>query len=82
MSMSIAITSSISEAGSSPTYHALTFEIPAVRLAPDTTIPTTEDRTQMDVNFECGYGGTTTGSGAAEVMYEVRLVDATAAYAG
>jgi len=51
MSMVITIASVISEAGSTPTYSTITFEIPAVRLAPDTEIPTTEDRTQMDVNF-------------------------------
>jgi hypothetical protein len=82
MSLDISITSVLSQAGSTPTYHSFALEIPGVRLAPDTEIPTTEDRTQMDVTFECGYGGTTTGSGAANVMYEMRIVDATAAYAG
>ena len=70
------------EPGSTPTYGYWQIEIPAVRLAPDTEIPTTEDRTQMDITFECGYGGTTTNSGTDEVMYEVKVVDAVADYAG
>ena len=80
--LTITWTHTTSEAGSTPTYHSMVLEFPGVRLSPDTEIPTTEDRTQMDLTFECGYGGTSTNSGSDTVQYEVRVVDATAAYAG
>lgn len=57
------------------------FEVPAGKLNPETTIPFDNDRLTMDLDFDMGYGGTTTGSGAASVMFEVRNVDATATYA-
>ena len=80
-SVDIDITSTISEPGTTPTFANLAFEFPGCRLNPETTIPSDNDRTNMDLEFNCGHGGTTTGSGGNEVMWETRVVDATAAYA-
>jgi hypothetical protein len=68
-------------AGGAGEYYKLELEIPKARLAADTIIPDENDRASMDLVFNCGYGGTTTGSGATSVMAEIRLEDATAAYA-
>ena len=70
-----------SQAGSTPTYHQLSFELPGCLLAPDTEIPSSNDRVSMDVSLSCSFGGTTTNGGAAIYQGEVRLTDATAAYA-
>ena len=78
--MTIDWTHTVSEAGTTPTYHQMSFELPGCLLAPDTEIPASNDRVTMSASFNCGYGGTTTNSGSVEYMGEVRLVDATAAY--
>lgn len=55
-------------------------EIPGARLSPETTIKNGVEKLTMDLEFECGFGGVTTGSAAVPVMAEIRVVDATAAY--
>lgn len=67
----------VSQAGSTPTYHRLSFELPGCLAAPDTEIPAANDRVNMDITFDCGFGGTTTNSGADEYMGEIRVTDAT-----
>jgi len=59
----------------------LDLELPGARLSPETEIPNENDALSMDLSFDCGYGGFTTGSPAADVIGELRIVDATAAYA-
>jgi len=71
---------STEDAGSSTKY-SLTLELPGCRLNADTSIPQGNDRRFMDLEFDCTYGGTTTNSGADEVMFEANIVDAVAAYA-
>ena len=58
----------------------MAFELPACRLAPETTLPMGNDRQNMDLTFTCNYGGTTTNSGAAIVPWEIRLTDAIATH--
>jgi len=61
-------------------YPQLIIEMDDARLTPDTTIPAENDRLKMDLVFDL-HGGTTTGSGTDLVMAEIRVQDATAAYA-
>lgn len=61
--------------------YAFYVEIPKAKLKPETTIPFDNDRLEMDLEFNCSFGGTTTGSSSSLVMGEFRVVDATAAYA-
>lgn len=56
-------------------------EIPKAQLSADTDIPYDNDRLTMDLDFECGFGGTTTGSPSIPVMAEVRVRDTEATYA-
>lgn len=75
----LTITSTEYAAGT--TYSKVEIEIPKARLNPETSIPFDNDRLAMDLEFDCSYGGATTGSGANSVHAEVRVVDATASYA-
>lgn len=56
-------------------------EMPGCRLSPETEIPNGVEKITMDCEFECGYGGTTTGSAVVPVMGEIRVIDAVATYA-
>lgn len=67
-------TSTIAQAGSTPTYYAFATEFPGCLLAPDTEIPNSNDYLNMDLSFDCSFGGTTTNSGAAIYQGEMRLV--------
>lgn len=75
----LSITSVEYAAGTTPFLTEI--EIPAAILVADTTIPNDNDHINMDLSFNCGFGGTTTGSSSAVVMAEVRHKDATATYA-
>ncbi len=61
-------------------YSQLIIEMDDARLSPETIIPGENDRLNMDLTFDL-YGGTTTGSGTDLVLAEIRVQDATAAYA-
>lgn len=74
----LSITSTQYAGGTTP--FKLEVEIPKAKLNPDTAINGDNDTLSMDLEFECSYGGTTTGSSSAVVMAEVRVVDATASY--
>lgn len=71
-------THTVSTAGTTPTptYHRLALEIPACLLASDTEISNSNDYLNMDLTFDGSLGGTTTGSGSAAVMAEIRLTQA------
>lgn len=56
-------------------------EIPSARLSPETVIENGNDRLTMDIEFDCSFGGTTTGGGSDAQMLEIRHRDGTAAYA-
>lgn len=56
-------------------------EIPKMKLNPETSAPYENDKLSMDLDFDCGFGGTTTGSPTTSVMAEYRVTDATATYA-
>lgn len=73
------ITSTENAAGT--TKFSFKVEIPTARLNPDTAFATENDTLSMDLEFDGGYGGVTTGSGSTSVMAEVRVVDATATWA-
>jgi len=73
-------THTVSEAGTTPTYHNLALEFPECLLPADTEIANENDLVSMDLSLDCSYGGTTTNSGAAEYMGEIRWTDATATY--
>jgi len=75
----LAITSTEYAAGTTPYLFAV--EIPRALLKTDTEIAGANDTLSMDVEFDCGYGGPTTGSASSLVMAEVRVRDATATYA-
>ena len=75
---SIVITST--ENASGATKYKFELEIPKMKLSPETDIPFENDKLSMDLDFDCGFGGTTTGSASAIVMAEARVVDATATY--
>jgi hypothetical protein len=75
----LTITSTEYAAGTTP--YLLAVEIPRALLKADTEISGANDTLSMDVEFDCGYGGVTTGSGATLVMAEVRVRDAVATYA-
>tara|TARA_R110000796_G_scaffold225197_1_gene341571 strand:- start:435 stop:1439 length:1005 start_codon:yes stop_codon:yes gene_type:complete len=77
--MTLVLTSTENAAGT--TVYLIEHEIPVAQLNPETDIPYENDNLSMDLEFECSYGGTTTGSGTDEVAAEVRVKDATAAYA-
>lgn len=66
--------------GAASTYFSTVLELPGCRLNPDTEVPNTNDNLTMDINFDCSYGGATTGSGGDDKMFEFRHVDATATY--
>ncbi len=68
------------EEAASGTVFATVFELPGCRLAPETEIPNGSERASMDLEWQCGYGGTTTGSGGNSVQFEVMHTDATATY--
>lgn len=70
-------THSTSQAGSTPTYSALVYELPSCRLDPATAAPNSNDFLNQDLTFTCSYGGTTTNSAGATVQGEIRLTDAT-----
>ena len=55
-------------------------EIPQARLSSASTIGNSNETLKMDLEFTI-YGATSTGSGAVEVPYEIRVQDATATYA-
>lgn len=76
---SLVITST--EIAAAATAYKFELEIPKMKLAPETSIPVDNDRLVMDLDFDCGFGGTTTGSSSSVVMGEVRVTDATATYA-
>lgn len=63
------------------TFSKVEIEIPKAKLTPATSIPFDNDRLSMDIEFDCSFGGATTGSGSVVVGAEVRVVDAVAAYA-
>ena len=75
----LTITSTEYAAGTTP--YKVEIEIPKARLSADTSIPFDNDRLSMDIDFDCSFGGTTTGSSSTSVQAEARVVDATAAYA-
>jgi hypothetical protein len=75
----LSITSTEYAAGTTPYLFAV--EIPRALLKTDTEISGANDTLSMDVEFDCGFGGITTGSGSTLVMAEVRVRDATATYA-
>lgn len=77
--LTFTMTTSEYAAGTTPFLFAL--EIPQALLKADTVIENGNDTLPMDLEFDCGYGGTTTGSGSDSVMAEVRVRDAVAAYA-
>jgi hypothetical protein len=56
-------------------------EIPKARLNFETAFASDADTLSMDLDFDGGYGGVTTGSSSSNVMAEVRVIDATAAWA-
>lgn len=68
------------QAGSAPSYYTQAFEFPACRLDPATTVPHGNGRQNVDLTFNCHYGGTTTNSGAVIVPWEIRLTDAIATH--
>ena len=76
----ITVTATAKEYAAGTTYSSLAFEIPVGILNPETSIPFENDNLSMDLEFDCSYGGTTTGSGGAVVGAEVRVVDATATH--
>lgn len=78
----ILTTSHGTNAGSSSGVYQTVIEIPVARISEETEIKNGMERLEMDLEFDCGYGGTTTGSGSNLVMFELRHRDATAAYAG
>lgn len=75
----LTITSTEYAAGT--TFSLVEIEIPKARLKTETSIPFENDRLTMSLDFDCGYGGVTTGSGATVVQSEIRVKDATATYA-
>lgn len=77
-SIDIAFTSIQNVSGT--TKFSTNIELPGCRLNPETEIPNSNELLKMDLEFNCGYGGSTTGSGANDVMFEIRHVDATASY--
>lgn len=78
-SNSISITSL--EIANGTTVYKTEIEIPKMRLSPGLKNPFGNDKLTMDLEFDCGYGGTTTGSAVNAVMAEYRVTDATATYA-
>lgn len=74
----LTLTSDQYAAGTTP--YKLEFEIPKGVLTQDTKIPFDNDRLSMDIQFDCSYGGTTTGSSTNSVHAEARVVDSTASY--
>jgi hypothetical protein len=67
-------------AGSSSGAYSYIIEIPKARIKSDQELKNSNERLVMDLGFDI-YGGTTTGSGTANVPFEIRVVDAVATYA-
>jgi hypothetical protein len=68
-------------AGAVSGYFSHWIEIPKAKLAPDTAIKEGYDRLDLETQWDCSFGGSTTGSGATSVMAEIRVKDNTASYA-
>lgn len=75
------ITMASTEYAAGTTTYKTIIEIPKAKLNPETVIPFDNDRLSVDLDFDCSYGSTTTGSSSAVVQAEIRVVDATTAYA-
>lgn len=69
------------QAGAVSGNYSVFAEIPKAKLAPDTAIKEGYDRLDLELNWDCGFGGVTTGSGTTPVMAEVRVLDNVSAYA-
>ncbi|MDR1453891.1 MAG: hypothetical protein LBJ25_07975 [Candidatus Margulisbacteria bacterium] len=54
--------------------------LPGCRLSADTEIPNGTERINMDLSFDCSYGGVTPASGAAKTMFEIGHTDSTESY--
>lgn len=74
----ITMTSTEIAGGSTP--YSFVLEFPGCRLNPETSAENTLERLKHELELICEYGGTTTGSAATNVMWEARVVDATATY--
>lgn len=75
----LTVTSTEYAGGTTPYLFAV--EIPRALLNTDTSISGDNDTLSIDIEFDCSYGGTTTGSGSTLVAAEFRVRDATASYA-
>jgi hypothetical protein len=76
--VTLQILSTENAAGSTP--FRTQIEIPKAMLKPDTAISNSDGRLSMDLEFDCSYGGSTTGSSSVAVMAEIRHRDAVASY--
>ena len=77
----VALTVTSTEYAAGTTVYLVEVEIPEARLNPEGAIPFENDNLSMDLDFQCSYGGTTTGSGTDVVGAEIRVKDAVTAYA-
>lgn len=68
------------QAGSESGNYAIAIELPGCRLSPETEIANSMEYGEMELEFDCSYGGKTTGSPTDDVMFEVRVTDATDTY--
>lgn len=78
--LTLTITSETLVAGAASTFYTYVIELPGCRLNPENDIENSNERLKMDLEFDCGYGGTSTNSGSDSVMFEMRLLDETSAY--
>jgi hypothetical protein len=68
-------------AGSSSGEYLWAIECPVCRLGTENNIENSNENLKMTLEFDGGYGGTTTNSGTTAKMFEIRVTDATATYA-
>lgn len=77
---SITVVTTGTDIAGGTTPYSWAVEIPKAKLATSTNRDNGNDTIKMNLEFDCGFGGVTTGSAVVERMFEVRVVDATASY--
>ncbi|GBR74685.1 hypothetical protein NO1_1818 [Candidatus Termititenax aidoneus] len=70
----------VSESAQATAVYKTTIYLPGCRLSPDTEIPNGTEFINMDLSFDCSYGGTTPAAGTAKTMFEIDHTDSVESY--
>ena len=78
LDLTLTLTHATTIPSASSTKYTLILEMPGCRLAPETAIENSSERLSMDLEFEAGYGGSTTNG--TDKMFEISLIDGDATH--